>query len=80
VQLELFKPAPPLSPWWREQLKGWLEDAWRYRHNRHTTGWSMATQGMLYARLLYKTGQMEKAEFRRWFKFHRRILRWDSWE
>jgi hypothetical protein len=80
LQGELFKRSQyeELYPYWREQLKQWIIDAWHYRHARHTTGWSMATQGFMFARRLYAEGQISKDQFRRFFRFHRRIRHWDT--
>jgi hypothetical protein len=79
-QLDLI-PRPEfeeLFPYWREQLKTWIKDAWYYRHAPFTTGWSMACSGITFAEHLFRCGQMTKTEFRRWFKFHRRIQRWEN--
>ena len=80
TQLELFvrDSEEGLFPYWRESLRGWLEDVWMFRHNRNTTGWSMARQGLLFARCLLSHGQMTRAEFRRWWRLERRVKRWDS--
>ena len=79
-QLELFTrdPMEPLFPYWRESLRACLDDVWHFRHNRNTTGWSMATQGLSYAGWLYQHGQINRTEFRRWWKFFRRARRLDQ--
>ena len=79
-QLELFArdPDEALFPYWRESLHRWLNDVWVYRHYPNTTGWSMARQGLLFARCLLRHGQMTRAEFRRWWRLDRRVQRWDG--
>ena len=80
AQIELF-PAQPneeLFPYWREQLKAWPCEIMLNRHARGCTGWSMATQGFCFAEFLFMAGQMTKAEFRRWFRLHRRVLHWNK--
>ena len=79
-QPELFArdPSEGLYPYWRESLRVWLDDVRFYRHIRDTTGWSMATQGLLFAECLMRHGQMTRAEFRRWWRFERRVKRWDK--
>ena len=74
-QLQLLEKHPheELFPYWREQLKKWPSEVFYYRHARDCTGWSMALQGFLFARLLFGCAQMSKSEFRRWWKFNRRI-------
>ena len=55
-QLELL-PAHPdehLFPYWRKQLAVWPCDVFTYRNMRDTTGWSMACQGMCFARWLFE--------------------------
>ncbi len=80
AQLELFArdPHEHLFPYWRQQLLAWCEGVWMWRHHRDTTGWSMATQGLSFARLLFRSSQMSKAEFRRWWLFDRRVRRWNK--
>jgi len=77
-QAELFAKDPheALFPYWKDSLGSWLRDVWLYRHDRNTTGWSMATQGLLFARLLFGSGQLTRAEFRRWWRLDRRVQRW----
>lgn len=79
-QLELFErdPMEHLFPYWRKQLRGWVEDVRIYRHYRYTTGWSMACQGFMFAGFLFRHGQITKSEFRRWFRLNRRVKRWDK--
>jgi len=38
----------------------------------------MALGDVTFARLLFGAGQMSKADFRRWFRFSRRLDRWDD--
>lgn len=64
-----------LWPYWRGQLKSWIEDAYYYRHSRESTGWSMATEGFMFARLLYGDGQLSREQFRRYCRFNRKIQR-----
>lgn len=64
-----------LFPYWRESLKSWVADALYYRHARNSTGWSMVLQGFLFARLLARNGQLSRVDFRRYWRFNRRIQR-----
>ena len=77
AQLELFvrDRNEHLFPYWREPFREWVRDAFHYRHHRDSTGWSEATQGYMFAQLLYRAGQMTKAELRRWWRFDRRLWR-----
>jgi len=79
IQGELFvrNPDEHLFPYWRKQLNSWVKQVWTYRHYRHTTGWSMATQGFMFASMLFKSAQISKEDFRRWWKFNRRVRRYD---
>jgi hypothetical protein len=79
MQLELFKvdPYAHLFPYWKERLASWPRDVFEYRHYRNTTGWSMATGGFCFARLLFGRGQLTRDEFRRFFRLDRRVRRWD---
>jgi hypothetical protein len=79
-QLELL-PAHPdehLFPYWRKQLAAWPCDVFQFRNMRDTTGWSMATQKMCFARWLFRAGQMSRAEFRRCWRFKRAVMRRDQ--
>ena len=79
-QLELL-PAHPdehLFPYWRKQLGAWPCDVFTYRNMRDTTGWSMACQGMCFARWLFGAGQMARAEYRQWWRLNRAVLRRDQ--
>ena len=79
-QLELL-PAHPtehLFPYWRKQLAAWPCDVFTYRNMRDTTGWSMACQGMCFARWLFEAGQMGRAEYRRWWRLERAVMRRDA--
>lgn len=76
-QLELL-PAHPdehLFSYWRRRLADWPRQVFVYRNMPETSGWSMATQMMCFARWLFCAGQMSRAEFRRWCRFNRRVLR-----
>lgn len=80
-QLELL-PAHPdehLFPYWRDRLAEWPRHVFEYRNMPETSGWSMATQKMCFARWLFRAGQMTRDEFRRWARFNRRVLRRDAW-
>jgi hypothetical protein len=79
MQLELF-PATfherlRLIAGWRSELARWPRDVFAYRHFRSATGWSMATGRFFFARLLFREG--ERAEYKRFRRFHRRVSRWD---
>jgi hypothetical protein len=65
-----------LFPYWRERLAEWPCEVRYWRHDRNTTGWSMASQGFSFARFLFGEGEMTRQEFRRWFKFNCRVRRW----
>lgn len=71
---------PELHQYWRSQLKDWIHDVRYYRHARNTTGWSWATGGYDFARWLFRDGAMSRAELRRYFRLHRRVMRWDRME
>jgi len=76
-QLELL-PAHPhehLFPYWRSRLSRWPSEVFMWRNRRNTTGWSMACQGFAFARHLFSSGQMSRAEFRRWWRLNRRVWR-----
>lgn len=79
-QLELL-PAHPdehLFPYWRRRLADWPRQVFLYRNMPETSGWSMATQMMCFARFLFEAGQMTRAEFRRWWRFGRAVMRRDA--
>ena len=81
-QLELFPSIAQvkrhqLAPFWRESLSAWPRGVFRWRHSRETSAWSMATGGYGYAILLFTAGQMDRRELRRWWRFNRRVMRWD---
>jgi hypothetical protein len=86
MQLELFPQLEALEDrrflvdYWRRSLREWLKKVWRFRHYRDTTGWSMACGGFLFAKLLFLDGKMTRKEFRRWWRFSRRVRRWDERE
>lgn len=79
TQLELFQSTgwEHLFPYWRERLKNWPAEAWMFRHNRETTGWSVARQGYAFAQWLFSHGQMSREELKRWWRFSRRLDAWD---
>lgn len=72
-------PDEHLFPYWRARLAAWPGDVFTYRNQRDASGWSMATQGLSFARWLFCAGQMRRAEFRRWVRFNRTIRRRDQW-
>jgi hypothetical protein len=79
-QLELL-PAhrhEHLFPYWRKRLAAWPCGVFTYRNMRDTTGWSMACQGMCFARWLFGAGQMSRAEYRRWWRLGRAVIRRDA--
>jgi hypothetical protein len=81
VQLELFQEAEPageLEKSWRKSLTGWPAEVWEWRHFRHTTGWSMAAGRYVFARILFASGRITKQEFKRWWRFHQRVMIWDK--
>lgn len=81
MQLELFTTLDerkPLLDYWRECLKAWPAKVREYRHYRNTTGWSMATGGFSFARRLFRAGKITRKDFKRWWKFHRRVRRWNE--
>ena len=80
TQIEFFQKdeKEELFPYWREQLKEWPGEVFSWRHRRNTTGWSMCCHALMFARLLYRHGQMDKKEFKRWWKFDIRVMHWDS--
>lgn len=80
-QLELFPAAPApvdLLPSWRDRLTAWPAKVAHYRHARGTNGWSMSVGGYVAARILFREGEMDRRELKRWWLFHRRVRRWDQ--
>lgn len=79
-QLELFVADPDegLFPYWRDELREWVDTTWHFRHHRNCTGWSSAEQGYEVAYDLFRHGQMTRSEFRRWYRFNARIRRWSG--
>jgi hypothetical protein len=77
TQLEFLRPHPDehLFPYWRRCLSNWPRQVFLYRNMPETTGWSMATQMMCFARWLFEAGQMSRSDFRRWARFNRRVIR-----
>lgn len=71
-------PSAHLFPYWQESLREWVRDALYYRHSRYSTGWSMALQGYMFARLLFQHGQLGRAQLRRYFRFNRRLQRMEA--
>jgi hypothetical protein len=84
MQLELFTAdfheRPKLIALWRGELDRWLRDIFEYRHLRSSTGWSMATGRFFFARLLFRKGELTRAEYKRFLRFRRRVSRWDCRE
>jgi hypothetical protein len=81
-QLELFsdeyrEPAHFVT-YYRQALKKWPDSVMYYRHHRDSTGWSMATGGFFYARCCFSRGVITREQFRKYWKFNRRVRRWDS--
>ena len=78
-QLTLFadNPSEKLFPYWWESLKRWPAEVFMFRHSRDCTGWSMATQDFSFARWLFMNGQMDRSEFRRYWRLNRRVQRWE---
>jgi hypothetical protein len=79
-QPELFAidPDTTLFPYWRRSMLHWPKEAFMFRHYHNTTGWSMARQGLMFPRMLFRHGQITRAEYRRWWRFDRRIKRIDT--
>mgnify|MGYP006288246237 CR=1 FL=1 len=80
-QLDLFTnhlDNKNLYCYWFEKLREWPARIYRHRHAINTTGWSMATQEFIFAELLYKDKQIDKAEYMRHFKFNVMIQSWDA--
>lgn len=71
-------PHEHLWPYWQERLREWVRDALYYRHSRGCTGWSTVTSGFMFARLLFRSGQLSRQQFRRYWKFNRRIQRMEG--
>jgi hypothetical protein len=80
VQLDLFKKDQyeHLLPYWWQKLKEWHRDIFQWRHRRDTTGWSMATGNYFFATALFRHGQINRKQFRRYWKFNRRVTRLDK--
>ena len=68
---------PTLLPYWNRELKRWPAKVFQSRHYRGTTGWSMATGGYSFARILFSERKITRRELRRWWKFYQRVMRWD---
>jgi hypothetical protein len=79
-QPDLFAidPSTPLFPYWRRSMRAWPREAFIFRHNHNTTGWSMARQGLMFPRMLLWHGQITRAEYLRWWRFDRRLKRIDT--
>jgi hypothetical protein len=82
MQLELFEPEKVdqyahLYDHWKNDLIEWPREIFHYRHQRYTTGWSMASSGYMYARMLYRCGKITLIDLRRYWKFNRRVTRWN---
>ena len=80
IQGELFprNQYEHLFPYWKKRLKEWIQDVWMYRHFRGCTGWSMARQGLCFARLLFQEGQITREQFSRFVRLKIRVDRWDK--
>jgi hypothetical protein len=82
MQLELFEPEKVdqyahLYAFWQKDLLDWPREVFAFRHSRDTTGWSMACSGFIYARMLFQCGRITRSAYRRFWKFDRRVRRWD---
>jgi hypothetical protein len=62
--------------YWKKSLRKWPGDVWLYRHCIITTGWSMARQSWIFARFLFRYGEINKNEYRRWFRFRLHVERY----
>lgn len=82
MQLELFESDKVdqyahLYQHWQKDLEDWPREVFSFRHDRDTTGWSMASSGFIYARMLFQCGKITRKAFRRYWKFNRRVHRWN---
>ena len=82
MQLELFEPEKVdqyahLYAHWEKDLGDWHREVFEFRHFRNTTGWSMACSGFIYAKMLFQSGKITRNAFRRYWKFDRRVRRWN---
>ena len=80
MSLGITSPYEHLYSYWRERLKDWVSEVYRFRHARYTTGWSMATQGFFFAEMLHKEGQLSTNDFERYARLDKRIQRWENVE
>tara|TARA_R110000868_G_C10387083_1_gene719936 strand:- start:108 stop:389 length:282 start_codon:yes stop_codon:yes gene_type:complete len=83
MQLELFAPEKVdqyahLYALWKKDLLAWPSEIFEFRHFRNTTGWSMASSSFIYARMLFQSGKITRSDFRRYWKFNRRVRRLDQ--
>jgi len=81
TQIELFtlsRSPKGLMDYWRKSLAQWPVDVFQWRHDRNTTGWSMSTGGFTFARLLFSEGKISRKTFKRFWKFNRRVVRWNA--
>ncbi len=62
-----------LVAYWRISMKAWVREIWSVRHQLDSAGWRKARQGFWFARALFRSGNMTKAEFRRWWRFAYRL-------
>lgn len=67
-----------LYSYWRDRMDQWICDVRRFRHAQNSTGWSMACQGFSFALHLFACGQMDRAQFKRYWSFNRRVQWWDK--
>lgn len=80
MQLQLFTvdPCEHLFPYWRGRLERWPAEVFRWRHYRYTTGWSMCCSEYSFARSLFCHGQITRRQLRRYWRFDRRVMRWEK--
>ena len=83
MQLELFEPEKPdqyahLDAHWMNDLKRWPGEVFEFRHHRNTTGWSMSRGTFIFAKFLLCRGKITIKQFRRYWRFHRRVQRWNA--
>lgn len=82
-QLRLWS-KPELKRWterheqlryWRKSLATAIESIYQFRHNRHTTGWSIGTQGFFFAILLWKAKAIDGRQLWRYGRIFRKANR-----
>lgn len=78
-QTDLFAgdDDPAQIEYWRRRLREWPQQVFIWRHFPRSTGWSVASQSYIFARMLCRVGQITRQELRRWWRFDRRVQRWE---